>query len=171
MSNTQFGVLIGGIIPAILFGIAGFFQKVSATQNVSLGIHLVAIGIGVVAVGVGLYLANLEQDFSVLRLVPSMIIGASWGGGMVLVAMAISKYAAPLSLVVPIYNMNTLVTVILALIIFAEWKNTNLTKLLLGTLLMIAGGILVSGSANKEKVTSEKEQQASENHSSQQEPK
>jgi len=148
MTNAQLGIILGGLIPAILFGIAGFFQKVSANQNVTLGAHLVTIGLGVTTVGVVIYLLNLEQEFSVKRLVPSFIIGASWGLGMVLVAIAIAKYSAPLSVVAPLYNMNTLVTVVLALVVFAEWKDANLWKLIAGTILIVGGGILVSGSSN-----------------------
>ncbi len=145
MTNAQLGILIGGIVPAVLFGISGLFQKFSAQQGVSLGAHIVAIGIGVCLVGIVICGMHQQQDYSVKRLIPSLIIGASWGTGMLLVAIAITKYNASLSVVTPLYNMNTLITVLAALIIFAEWKDANLTKLIIGTGLIILGGILVSG--------------------------
>lgn len=144
MTQTQLGLLIGGLIPACLFGIAGLFQKFSAQQNITLGAHLVAIGIGVVSVGIAICLYNMNQTFSFKAAIPSFVIGAAWGAGMFLVAIAITKYSASLAQVTPLYNMNTLVTVIAALIIFSEWKDVNMTKLILGTVMIVAGGILVS---------------------------
>lgn len=144
MTPAQFGLLIGGLIPAILFGISGVLQKVSKNQEVSLGAHLVAIGIGVVIVGVAICLYTPEQNYSIKRLIPSSLIGFCWGVGMTMVAFAINKYNAPLSQLTPLYNMNTIVTVLIALIAFAEWKEVNLVKLSIGTLLIVGGGILVS---------------------------
>lgn len=144
MTQTQLGLLVGGVIPAILFGIAGFFQKVSTNQGITLGAHLVSIGVGVVAIGVTLCIFQSEQTFTIKKAIPSLVIGMSWGLGMTLVALAIIKYAAPLSLITPLYNMNTLITVAAALIVFSEWKDVNMVKLVLGSLLIVGGGILVS---------------------------
>lgn len=148
----QLGIILGGIIPAILFGITGIFLKVSAKQQVPIGSHLIAIGIGVVAVGVVLVIIMGQQDFTLKKLIPSFFIGSSWGTGMVLVTIALMKYGTPISVLAPLYNMNTLVTVILALVIFAEAKNANLWKLMLGSLFIVGGGILVAGSS-KTKIT------------------
>ena len=43
-----------------------------------------------------------------------------------------------------LYNMNTLVTVIGALLIFSEWKDVPLLRSLLGSVLIVTGGVLVS---------------------------
>ena len=42
--------------------------------------------------------------------------------------------------------MNTLVAVILALIVFSEWKDLHTIKLLSGSALIVAGAILVANS-------------------------
>ena len=144
MTHTQLGLLLGGLIPAFLFGIAGLFQKFSAQQPITLGAHLVAIGIGVVSVGIAICLYNMDQTYSIKAAIPSFVIGAGWGSGMFLVAIAITKYSANLAQIAPLYNMNTLVTVIAALVIFSEWKDVNMTKLIIGTVMIIAGGVLVS---------------------------
>jgi len=144
MTQAQLGLLIGGFIPAVLFGIAGFFQKVSTNQGITLGVHLISIGVGVVVVGITLCIFQSEQSFTIKKAIPSLVVGMSWGLGMTLVALAIIKYAVPLSVITPLYNMNTLVTVAAALIIFSEWKDVNMAKLVLGSLLIVGGGILVS---------------------------
>ena len=144
MTQAQLGLLIGGIIPAILFGFSGLFQKISANQNITLGAHLIVIGLGVVAVGIVLCIINPAQSFSITAASPSFIIGSSWGVGMTLVSVALIKYKAPLAQVAPLYNMNTLVAVACALVVFSEWKEVNLLKLSIGTVLIVVGGILVS---------------------------
>lgn len=71
-------------------------------------------------------------------------IGASWAAGMALVALALTRYGVPLSKLAPLYNMNTLVVVLLALIVFAEAREVAFPRLLLGTLLILAGGVVVA---------------------------
>ncbi len=144
MTQAQLGILIGGIIPAFLFGISGICQKWSNQHGISTGAYLVSIGIGVLCVGVVLCVYNSEQQFSTASVVPAIALGVFWGLGILLVAIAISKYGARLSVLAPLYNMNTLVAVVGALFIFSEWKDANLVKLGFGTIMIILGGVLVS---------------------------
>jgi uncharacterized membrane protein len=55
------------------------------------------------------------------------------------------KYQTPLAKLVPLYNMNTLITAGLALIIFAEWRDADPLRLFIGAGLIVLGGIFVSG--------------------------
>jgi len=144
MTQTQLGLLIGGIIPAVLFGVSGLINKISAQQNITLGAHILTIGIGVTIVGIFICIFQPSQIYSLKAATPSLIIGAFWGAGMTLVAIALTKYNASLAQITPLYNMNTLVTVAAALILFSEWKDANLVKLSIGTVFIILGGILVS---------------------------
>ena len=144
MSDTQLGILVGGIIPAILFGISGICQKLSNQHGISTGAYVVSVGLGVVLVGVVLCLFNTSQTANVKSIVPAVTMGLCWGVGVLLVSMAISKYGTKLSVLAPLYNMNTLVTVVGALILFSEWKDLNVVKLMIGALLIVAGGVLVS---------------------------
>jgi uncharacterized membrane protein len=70
--------------------------------------------------------------------------GIFWGLGTGCVVLGLLEYKAPLAKLVPLYNMNTLITTGLALIIFAEWREVSPVQLLAGAGLIIAGGILVS---------------------------
>ncbi|MFT5882589.1 MAG: glucose uptake protein GlcU [Crocinitomicaceae bacterium] len=144
MTQAQLGVLIGGIIPALLFGVSGICQKWSNQHGISTGAYLVSIGIGVLCVGLALCVYNSDQHFSMASVIPAVTLGVFWGLGILLVAIAISKYGAPLSTLAPLYNMNTLVAVVGALFIFSEWKDANLVKLGFGTIMIILGGVLVS---------------------------
>ncbi|MFC4995354.1 hypothetical protein [Rubritalea tangerina] len=144
MTQAQVGILVGGLLPALFFGLAGLCQKWSNQHGISTGVYLVSIGVGVVMVGAVMCLFNGEQKYSMAGIFPAIGMGLLWGLGVVLVAVAIQHYKAPLSTLAPLYNMNTLVTVVGALWLFSEWKDANLLRLGLGSILIIAGGIFVS---------------------------
>ncbi len=144
MTETQLGILIGGLVPALLFGVSGICQKFSNQHGISTGVYVLSVGIGVVLVGVALCLWNSSQTWSVRSVVPAIVMGLAWGSGVVLVAVAINQYGMPLSVLAPLYNMNTLVAVVGALFIFSEWRDVNVVRLVIGSLLIIGGGVLVS---------------------------
>ncbi len=64
--------------------------------------------------------------------------------GAGLVTIGIAQYGALLAKIVSLYNMNTIATGLLVLWIFAEWKQVQVPRLLVGTALTILGGILVA---------------------------
>lgn len=144
MSETQLGIIVGGIIPAVLFGVSGICQKLSNQNGISTGAYVISVGLGVLLVGAVLCLFNTSQTANVKSIIPAVTMGVCWGVGVLLVAMAISKYGTKLSVLAPLYNMNTLVTVVGALFIFSEWKDLNVIKLIIGAVLIVAGGVLVS---------------------------
>jgi len=144
MTQAQLGIILGGIIPAVLFGIAGICQKLSNQHGISTGAYVLSVGIGVVIVGASLCFYNTQQQFNLKSILPALFMGLSWGIGVVLVALAINHYKTALSKLAPLYNMNTLVTVVGALIVFSEWKDVNALRLLMGAILIIGGGVLVS---------------------------
>lgn len=144
MSETQLGIVVGGIIPAVLFGISGICQKLSNENGISTGAYVVSVGLGVLIVGVVLCLFNTEQTANMKSIVPAVAMGLCWGVGVLLVTLAITHYGTKLSVLAPLYNMNTLVTVVGALFIFSEWKDVNVVKLIIGALFIVAGGVLVS---------------------------
>ena len=144
MSETQLGIVVGGLIPALLFGVSGICQKLSNQHGISTGAYVLSVGLGVVLVGVVLCFFNGSQTASVRSVLPAVVMGLCWGAGVVLVAIAINDYKATLSVLAPLYNMNTLVTVVGALFIFSEWKDVNVVRLVIGAVLIIGGGVLVS---------------------------
>jgi transporter family protein len=54
------------------------------------------------------------------------------------------KFETPIAKLTPLYNMNTLIVVLLALWIFAEWKEVKVLQLLIGAVLIVMGGVLVA---------------------------
>ncbi len=144
MNHQSLGILIGGLLPAILFGLVGVFQKSSTRAGIGLGLYLLCAGLGVAIAGVAVYWAVPDKTISTKSGSFAVAIGLFWGLGLALVAIAMVKYTTPLSTLVPLYNMNTLVAVLLALVVFAEWRDVNVTRLLAGAALIVVGGTLVA---------------------------
>ncbi|MGD1855605.1 MAG: hypothetical protein ACFB2W_15295 [Leptolyngbyaceae cyanobacterium] len=111
----------------------------------SVGGHLFVIGIAISTTGLLFNVLLPGNVPSLFAVASSSMQGLFWGMGTGCVVLGLLQYQAPLAKLVPLYNMNTLVTSGLALIIFAEWRAGNPLQLFVGAGLIVAGGILVSG--------------------------
>lgn len=146
MDNQFLGVIIGGFVPAILFGISGLFQKSSQKAGISLALYVICIGAGVLLIGLILLLNQDKRYLTLKSGLFSLLIGLFWASATACVAIAIVRFSIPLSKLAPLYNMNTVVAVVLGFLIYAEWKEVNMLTLLCGTVLVVIGGILVARS-------------------------
>ena len=146
MASKSTALLLGGILPALIYGGSALFQKASTSLGISLSAYLVATGIGIVIVGIGFYMFDNSFDFSIKSGLYACAFGLTWGIASGLVAYTLLNFEIPISQLVPLYNMNTLVAVILALVIFSEWKDLHTIKLLSGSALIVAGAVLVANS-------------------------
>ncbi|MEM8640652.1 MAG: hypothetical protein AAGG51_17820 [Cyanobacteria bacterium P01_G01_bin.54] len=144
MTPQFLGLLVGGLLPALFYGVSGMLAKTSTNAGMSVGGHLICIGVAVSAVGVLLqgWLPGPLPSWGAIA--SSTGYGLLWGLGTGCVAIALLKYQTPLAKLVPLYNMNTLIAVLLALVVFTEWQTVNLPKLAIGAILVVVGGILVS---------------------------
>lgn len=146
MTSKSIALFLGGFLPALIYGGSALFQKISTSLGISLSAYLVATGIGVAIVGIGFYTVDNSFSFSIKSGLYACIFGLTWGIASGLVAYTLLNFEVPISQLVPLYNMNTLVAVILALIVFSEWKELHTIKLLSGSVLIVAGAILVANS-------------------------
>ncbi len=138
------GLVIGGLVPAILFGVNGVLAKAGTQAGIGLGIYLLIIAAGVALTGVLFLFVDPSRALSAKAGWYTLAMGITWGLGVGLVGIGLVRFGAPLSKLVPLYNMNTLVAVVIALWIFAEWEKVNALKLLVGAILVILGGTLVA---------------------------
>ncbi|MEO0824692.1 MAG: hypothetical protein AAFW84_06230 [Cyanobacteria bacterium J06635_15] len=145
MSPKLLGLIVGGVLPALFYGVSSVFAKSSTNAGMSVGGHLFFIGIAISGVGLLFNLLLPGSIPSLVAVASSSMQGILWALGTGCVVLGLLKYQAPLAKLVPLYNMNTLVTSGLALIVFAEWRQVNPVQLLIGAGLIIVGGILVSG--------------------------
>lgn len=98
--NTS--LLVGGFLPAILFGVSGVIQKVSAKAGIGTGPFLIVVGIVVVILG-GLF-TTFEQDLTVnwLGAMHAGIFGVLWALGIASIAIALGRYDGQISQLVPL---------------------------------------------------------------------
>ncbi|MBD3422545.1 MAG: hypothetical protein GF398_20710 [Chitinivibrionales bacterium] len=146
MTKSYLGILIGGLIPAILFGISGVCQKAATRAGISLPPYILFISLGVMTGTAFAWLLIPEIKVNLKSGGFAAVIGLLWAIGMTLVGFALMRYNVPISKLAPLYNMNTLVAVVLSMLIFAEWKEVNPYTLITGALLIIIGGTLVANS-------------------------
>jgi len=106
--------------------------------------YLIFLGLGTVIVGVVFHLLLPEPPISIRPASFALIAGLSFSLGAGLISVALINYEAAISQLTPLYNMNVLITVVLGLLIFAEYRDMHALRLLMGTLLLISGGILVA---------------------------
>lgn len=144
VSPHVLGLLVGGLLPALCYGTAGVLAKVSTNAGMSVGGHLICIGVMVSVVGVVFQWIMPGALPSHTAIASSSLYGILWGLGTGFVALGLIQYKTPLAKLVPLYNMNTLIAVALALVVFLEWQNVDVLKLILGAIFVIVGGILVS---------------------------
>ena len=146
MTSKSTALLLGGFLPALIYGGSALLQKMSTNLGISLSAYLVATGIGVVLVGICFYVYDNSFAFSFESGLYACAFGLTWGIASGLVAYTLLNYEVPISQLVPLYNMNTLVAVLLGLIVFSEWKDLHTIKLLAGSIFIVAGAVLVANS-------------------------
>ncbi len=147
MQKNTLAILLGGVVPAILFGISGVLQKTSNRAGIATGPYLIIVGVAVLLTGIAF--AAVQQDLTLNRasLAQSCLLGGLWALGTAAIACALGRYGGQISQLVPLYNMNTLVAVVAGLVILSEWRTVHLPRLLMATVLTIAGGVLAATSS------------------------
>ncbi len=144
MPTAWKGLLVGGVLPALLFGITGTLQKFYGRAGGGTGWYLPLVGLGVAATGLVAMPYLGERALTMRAGAVALAIGVSWGFGMIAVILGLDRFGAPLAKLAPLYNLNTLVVVLLALVLFAESREVNVPRLLAGAALIVAGGALVA---------------------------
>jgi transporter family protein len=141
------GIIVGGVLPAIAFGVSGVFAKISNNQSgIGIGLYLMIMGVAIIACGAIVFLILPDKSLSMKSGTAAFASGFVWAMGAGGVAIALSRFGSPLSVLVPLYNANTLVAVLLGLWIFAEWKQVKSVQLLIGSALILVGAVTVARS-------------------------
>jgi drug/metabolite transporter (DMT)-like permease len=138
------GILLGGIIPAFLFGFSGVLQKAAMRAGIGPGFLMITACVGIFLTSIILQWVMPDKALPAKSIGFALAMGAVWAAGTGLIAISLRNYGMAISKLVPLYNMNTLVAVLISLAVFAEWKDLNVPKLLVGAALIVIGGILVA---------------------------
>lgn len=127
MSPQVMGLVVGGLVPAVAYALFAIWTKSGSQAGIGAGPFMVLIGTACVQ--------SAGWSFAA---------GVVWAAGTGLVSFALTRYGIPISKLNPIYNTNTLITVLLGLVVFSEWKQVNALQLLGGATLILVGSLLVS---------------------------
>ncbi|MDJ0902248.1 MAG: hypothetical protein QNJ55_25945 [Xenococcus sp. MO_188.B8] len=148
ISNNMLGIMIGGILPALLYGVSIIAMKAGAEYKISTSSYLMVIGIVIFIVGLLskqiLNFPRTPATFAGLGF--AIASGALWALGTTLVNYSMVKFGTPIAILTPLYNMNTLVAVLGGMLLFAEWKTVQSLPVFIGTILVVCGGVLLSKS-------------------------
>ena len=143
--------IIYGLLAALLLGVSGLLAKmVAGKEHFALESHsaVMLMGAGAVVIFFTYYLLESKGSFSFppgrALILLALGSGAFWALATVLVYKAFNA-GANASQIVPLYNLNTLVVVILAILLLHELPNPQQAlRVLAGAVLMIIGAFLVS---------------------------
>jgi uncharacterized membrane protein len=144
MSKATLALLLGGLLPAALFGVASNFQKTAARAGISTGPYLIAIGSVVLLVGVVVTLTQSDSTATREGVFWACGYGLLWSAAIGCIVLALSRYDANISQLVPLYNLNTLVAVAIGMTVLGEWRDVVPWRVVAGAGLAVAGGILVA---------------------------
>lgn len=147
MKHSTLAMLVGGLLPAVLFGVSGVMQKACARTGIGTGPYLAITGLAVLTIGGFLTLVDQDMTISRKSAAYTVLFGVLWAAGVGCIAIALQRFGGQISQLVPIYNMNTLVAVFIGLIVLAEWREVHWGRLLLGSFLIISGGVLAATSS------------------------
>lgn len=144
MSAKVIAILLGGVLPALLLGLTGVFQKLSTNARIGTGPFLIGAGITTAIVG-GIFLL-LERDSTISQksALYTVLFGLVWATAIGCISIALRRYGGQISQLVPLYNMNTLVAVLIGLVVLAEWRTVDPRKLAVAAILIVIGGVLAS---------------------------
>ena len=138
------GIVVGGFLPAVLYGTAGILQKAAQRAGAGLGPYLLCVGAGVITVGAVATWCHPDRGLPARAAGFAVAMGVAWGAGTWLVALALSRYAVPIAKLAPLYNLNTVIVVLFGLVLFLENRDVAVGRLISGTVLVVLGATFVA---------------------------
>lgn len=143
--DTQLaGIIIGGIIPAFVFGGYGAMQKQCMRAGLGVTGFFVVLGATATASGLVFLAVDPGPGLTAAAVLGAVGFAVAWALGIGLILLAVSRYDASISQLVPLYNSATLGTVLLGLWLFAEWRDVEPLPLLLGAAAIVVGAVVVT---------------------------
>lgn len=137
-------LVIGGVLPAICWGVTAIFQKQSAASGLNPMQFIALFGIVLTIVGVIGTLVAKDVTWPRAGVINALLAGATFTVASLLLSYALWRYGAPISRIAPILSGNVLVTVAIGALFLGEGATLSLPILGLGTLLIVGGAILVA---------------------------
>lgn len=140
--------IILGIGASILWGVYTVILKISTSEqyyNTSPRIALLGLMMGGFIATAVLLAVTRHQPATFPRVGFTAAVGAGilWALGMIFVTYALGDTSTPVSKLVPLYNTNTLIAVLIGILLLKEVPEERV-KTIVGAMFIIVGGILLS---------------------------
>lgn len=142
--KTYIPIILGGVLPAFLWGITAVFQKLSATASLGPGRYLTAFGAIIALSGFAYVQLTNEAAWTAKGTTFAVAAGVSFSMGTGLLSFALWRYGLPISRVSPILSANVLVPVLIGVLLLGEGHDVDIARLIVGTALTLAGVALVT---------------------------
>lgn len=143
-----------GVIASIAWGVYAILLKVATSPqyydiNPFSAFFAMSLGISVTSLSTFAMARKRGSGFSKIKSKGALIAffsGILWSIGMITVTYALSNLGASVALLVPLYNTNTLVAVLLGIVLLREVPKQRLSMIstILGAVLIVSGGSLVT---------------------------
>ena len=137
--------IIQGIIAAVFFGINTVIFKIAIQKgNLNPAYASLAFGIGIIITFLIYYFVNPNWQFELKSTSIAVFAGILWAIGLIAVTIAISQ-KGNIAQLAPIYNTNTIITVILGIILLKEIPDmSQMIRIIIGAFMIVAGAVLVT---------------------------
>ena len=137
-------LLIGGLLPTVLLGMGTVLMKLSMREGASIANYLTYVGGAALFVGLVASLARGSWPSTPRAGLFAIAMGLAWSGAIGAMAYAVSTLAVPVSILSPLTNSNSVIALIASAVIFHEWSELNMPRVLTGTICIVVGAIVVS---------------------------
>lgn len=105
---------------------------------------LMYVGIGLTFAGYWFFSSDQQATLNAKSILAGTSTGILWGLGMIFSFCAL-RSGADVAKLVPIFNSNTLVAVLLGLLLFKEaTAPSDILRIVLGAVLIVGGGVLIA---------------------------
>ncbi len=138
--------IIYGILASLSFGSIVVLNKITLGKGMDPFLMLVLMALGILGVfAIAMLFTNPDLKANPTTIGLSLLAGILWGIGQLFVIFALLNNA-DVARLTPIFNTNTLVAVALGMILLKEVPAGDVRlKVIVGAILIVVGGILVSG--------------------------
>ena len=137
--------IIQGIIAAVFFGINTVIFKIAIQKgNLNPAYASLAYGVGILITFLIYFFINPTWQFEWKSTSIAVFAGILWAIGLIAVTIAISQ-KGNIAQLAPIYNTNTIITVILGIILLKEIPDmSQMIRIIIGAFMIVAGAVLVA---------------------------
>lgn len=139
-------LLIAGVVPAVLLGTGTVLMKLSMREGANIASYLAVVGATVCCVGTVAVICGFGWQGNIRSSMAAVGMGLAWATAIGTMAYGVSTLRIPVAVIAPLTNANCLVALLLAALLFKEWRDIDLFRATAGALLVVAGATVVSWS-------------------------